>query len=147
MNKILEEQKPPHINYEDYDCGNIIKQLIEYATNIYNNLGSGYSESIYHKALEVELRLNNVNYESEKIILISYKGYNVGNGRADIVINNIIVELKAMSQKPSEKETIQVMTYLNSLNLKYGLIINFPQPGCKETREKIDTVFIERENS
>jgi GxxExxY protein len=147
MNKILKEQKNPHINYEDYECGNTIKQLIEYATNIYNNLGSGYSESIYHKALEVELRLNDVNYESEKIILINYKGYNVGNGRADIIINNIVVELKAMTQKPTEKETIQVMTYLNSLNLKYGLIINFPQPGYKETREKIDTIFIERESS
>jgi GxxExxY protein len=47
------------------------------AKDLYNELGEGYQECIYHKAFEVGLRINNINYESKSIIPVFYKGYNV----------------------------------------------------------------------
>ena len=41
-------------------------------------MGEGYDECIYHKAFEVGLRLNKIDYESKSIVPVSYKGYNVG---------------------------------------------------------------------
>ena len=53
-----------------------IFQLVFIANDIYNSLGQGYNEIIYHRAFEVALRLSNINYESEVITPIFYKNFN-----------------------------------------------------------------------
>ena len=49
------------------------------------------------------------------------------------------MELKAVTNPPREIEIAQVRTYLNSVQKSViGIIINFPQPGTKISRENID---------
>lgn len=128
---------------------NIILKIKNLSENIFNDIGTGFAEIIYHRALEVELRTNCINYESKKIIPINYKGINIGYGEADIVVHYnssiIIVELKAVTNPPREIEIAQVKTYLRNIeNSNIGIIINFPQPGTKLAKENIDFKVIEK---
>ena len=74
-----------------------MSEIETYATEIYSQLGPGYSERVYHNAMEVLLRSKNIPYESERIIPIPFQGHVIGNLRADIVIDNkIILEFKTI---------------------------------------------------
>ncbi|HLD15387.1 MAG TPA: GxxExxY protein [Candidatus Nanoarchaeia archaeon] len=114
----------------------MIPKLKEIAKDIFNELGSGHEEAIYQKAFEVALRLEKIAYESQKIVPVFYKKYNVGIGRPDIIVNDskgkILIELKAISSTLSLKEETQVRKYIEVLGIKDALLINFPQPSSKE---------------
>jgi GxxExxY protein len=103
------------------------EKIIEICINILAELKTGFNEVVYQKALELELRLLNVSYESERVIPIIYKELQIGFGRADIIINNeIILELKAVG-KLNIKATDQLENYLKFTGLKKGIVINFSQ--------------------
>jgi len=101
-------------------------QLVCIAADIYTSLGPGYNEVIYHRAFEVALRLSNIPYESEVITPVFYKGYNVGHGRVDIKLANIIIELKAINTLNNDA-IIQTKNYMNHYCISTGLVINFGQ--------------------
>ncbi len=114
----------------------ILDTVITQANEIYSHLGSGHTESVYHRAMESELRSSSIKYESEVITPIMYKSYYVGYGRADIVVNRldtnpdktIILELKALSTNAfKQNEIARLRTYMKSLGIKRGLMVNFPQ--------------------
>jgi GxxExxY protein len=114
----------------------IYREKIEnFAKEVFNKLGMGYSEKIYHEALLVEFRLHGWNnYQSETIIPVEYKGYNIGNVRSDIILNKImVIELKAVTGTPTEVEKQQLRNYLYLKNMNHGMIINFPQPGVSKS--------------
>lgn len=101
-------------------------ELREIARDIWTSLGPGYSESVYHCAFEVALRNRLISYETERIIPVFYDGQNVGNVRADLIIDRkVVVELKSVS-KLNETYRIQTRNYLKLLNLETGYLINFP---------------------
>jgi len=133
-----------------------LKQLInKMASNIYNVLGSGHSEYIYHRAFEIELRNNSIAYESEKRIIITYKSsdnkiYSLGEERIDIFLVdfNIIIELKAIISFPKETEVNQINKYYRELSkigiiVPFSIIINFPQAGVKQAKEIIDFIIVD----
>lgn len=118
--------------------------VIKVAKEVYQTLGSGYDEGIYHNAFKVEMRLRGINYETEKPVLVKYKGHIIGTLFADIYVWNdnekVLIEFKAGSgsfipkyQKApnSLKEIAQVIHYFKQLELPKGtkvLLINFPFP-------------------
>jgi GxxExxY protein len=94
--------------------------------HVWNSLGPGYSERVYHNAFEVALRMNSVCYETERIIPIFFQGHNVGNLRADLVIDQcIIVELKSVA-KLKEENRNQIKNYMKLMKLNTGILVNFP---------------------
>jgi GxxExxY protein len=113
----------------------LIKKI---AKDVYNELGEGYDECIYHKAFEVGLRLNSIAYESKTIVPVSYKGYNVGEQEIDLIIripkDNLIVELKATSELIDDDEA-QLYRYLRLLKSKRGILINFTQCGRSKKKD------------
>jgi GxxExxY protein len=120
-----------------------IVQVEQMANKVFQALGTGFSEYIYHRAFEVELRHMGISYESKKIIPINYRKINIGYGEADLLVTMdnmiIVVELKAISQVPREIEIAQVHTYMNNdLTIKFGIVINFPQSSTKLARKSID---------
>lgn len=131
-----------------------IKIFYEIAENVFNQLGTGHTEFIYHRAMEIELRTNNYIYETERRVLIMYKDKNdrkyiLGEERIDLYIHNldVLIELKAIITNPKETEISQIYKYHRGLqneglNPKYGIIINFPQAGIKTAKDKIDFYFI-----
>jgi|LauGreDrversion4_2_1035121.scaffolds.fasta_scaffold16966_2 GxxExxY protein len=110
----------------------ILENIIEAGNKILNTLGSGHTESVYHKAFEVEFRKQGIEYASEVVAPIYYRGMYVGHGRADIVIPGILVmELKATSSPPRDLERSRIKTYMESLGISDGIIINFSQKQKK----------------
>ena len=97
---------------------------------VYSELGPGYSERVYHNAVEVILRENKIPYESERHILVRFRGHVVGQLRADIIIDDsIILELKAIKSLTDGME-LQAQKYLDLTGLKTAYLVNFPlQPG------------------
>lgn len=93
---------------------------------IFEKLGPGYSERIYHNAFEVELRLAGIQYETEKILPVIYEGHTVGNLRADLVVEGrTIVELKSTTKLKDEFRN-QVRNYIRLTGLESGYLVNFP---------------------
>lgn len=131
-------------NGEDTQVGSE-RWIIKKANEIYSTLGKGYPECVYHRAFEYELRVAGINYESEKLIPICYKGYQVGYGRADIYISGImgssgvILEFKAISGSVGVKELEQLGNYMKHLDVKTGIIINFSQPSINP-RSSVDFI-------
>ena len=94
-------------------------------------MGSGHSEIIYHKALEVELRLRQIAYSTKAPITMKYKNYIVGYGEPDLIVYYIIptdntvipiiVELKATAYVPRASEKAQLLCYMRNLPSDYGI--------------------------
>jgi GxxExxY protein len=116
------------------------KEIKEIVERIMNELGIGYSESIYHEAMCVELRERGIKYTKEKNIEIKYKDIGVGFMRIDIYIeeHKIIIEVKAIT-KMNETQENQLKAYLNNTEAKTGYLINFNKGEIicinKETKE------------
>ena len=97
----------------------------ELATEIYSQLGPGYSERVYHNAMEVLLRSKGVPYESERVIPIPFQGHVIGNLRADIIINNeTVLEFKTIKTL-NESAEVQGYNYLRLTGLKTAYLITF----------------------
>jgi GxxExxY protein len=125
----------------------LLIKIIDLANDIYSSLGPGYSEAIYHRAFEVALRTNGINYNSEVITPIFYKGHNIGHGRVDIIIgNSLIIELKALSVFNLDTANIQIKNYINQYSISDGLIINFGQPSKIGDTGYIGIKYINKNN-
>lgn len=110
--------------------------------DVFLELGSGYKENIYQKALGIEYNINNVQHAMEVISSIFYKNQFIGFERADIVVydnNNIncIIELKSQTSSLSKKEFIQLYKYIQNLNSPSGFVVNFMVTPTKITENNI----------
>ena len=89
------------------------------------NWGYGFLESVYQKAMQVELQRAGFKCEIECPIKVSYKGAIVGDFRADLFVNDVvIVELKTAKEYNAEDEP-QLLNELKATGIKVGLLINF----------------------
>ena len=106
-----------------------IKHIVH---EIYDTLGSGHSERVYHNAMEVSLRELNIPYESERHVPIYYKDHVVGMARADIIIGRTtVLELKSVKTL-TDTMIAQARKYLHQLKVNIGYLINFPSSeNCK----------------
>ena len=93
---------------------------------VHSELKSGFLESVYQDALEVEFKKQNIPYEREKKLPVFYSGVELNSYyKADFVCyDSIIVELKALT-KLSGTEESQIINYLKASKLKTGLLLNF----------------------
>lgn len=113
-------------------------KIIGAALKVYNTLGHGFLESVYHEALQIEFDQANIPYENEKDIKICYQGVELKQTyRADFVCHNkIIIELKAVS-KLEDSHRSQIFNYLKATNHKLGILINFGNPDKLEWERKV----------
>lgn len=110
----------------------ITKKIKKFTIEAYKILGAGYNESVYEEALAVEMRRAKISYDVEHNIEVMYKGEKVGVHRLDFVIERkLVVELKAGTSIQKSHRS-QLMSYLRTLGLKKGLLINFPYPDAEE---------------
>jgi GxxExxY protein len=118
-----------------------------FAREIYSQLGAGYSERVYHNAMEVLLRERGISYESERIIPIPFKGHVIGNLRADIIINNeTVLEFKTIKTLNDAAE-LQGNNYLRLTGLKTAYLVNYPpHPGREVEVRRIQVVPSEEES-
>jgi GxxExxY protein len=112
-------------------------ETIGCAIAVHRALGPGFLESIYKKAMHIELNARGLSYESEKAVTVEYRGIPIEGQRLDLVVQGlIVVELKAVSRF-DDVHKAQVMSYLRTTGLRGGLSINFRVPILKGGLQRI----------
>ena len=97
-------------------------------------LGAGFLEKVYENALLIELIAMRLKAENQIPIKVQYKGKEVGEYYADIVVENqVILELKALDSLQKIHEA-QLLNYLKATEYKIGLLVNFTHPKAEIKR-------------
>ena len=121
--------------------------LTRLASEVYDALGSGHEESVYHKAMVVGLRSAQIPYQPLQSVSVKYLGEEVGVEEVDLLVGKdterTVVELKVLEANIGRPEQQQVRNYVRTLGLLFGLIVNFPKPG--RAKGKADRTLIECE--
>jgi GxxExxY protein len=103
----------------------VTEQIIGAFRHVYNRLGSGFSERVYHAAIIVEMRGRGLCVASEQPIEVYYRGVVVGQFFADLLVNGcVLVELKAVDALTDEHRA-QPLNYLKATHYEVGLLLNF----------------------
>ncbi|MFN3530032.1 MAG: GxxExxY protein [Bacteroidia bacterium] len=100
--------------------------IVGAAMEVHKRLGPGLLESLYQKAMEIELKERNHTVASEVQIPVLYKDQIIANElRLDLLIDDaVIIELKAVNEV-HPKMHAQLLTYLKLTDLRLGYLINF----------------------
>lgn len=93
---------------------------------VYKELGSGFLESVYQEALELEFQLQEIPFESQSTLRLRYKGHQLKQTYIPdfVCFGKIIVELKAVSKLVPEHHA-QAQNYLKATGLRLALLVNF----------------------
>ena len=117
------------------EYSDLTEKIIGCAFKVYNSLGSGFLESVYHKSLNIELEKSGLVTEVQKPIKVYYDQQLVGEFIADIVVNgSIVVELKAI-QRLNKTHEVQLVNYLRATKIPVGLLINFGEEKIEVKRK------------
>ena len=112
----------------------ITKAVIGCAFEVINELGAGFLESVYEKALLLALQQKGVVAISQQACKVMFRGECVGDFYADILVEGkVIVELKAVKAIAPEHQA-QIINYLNATGIEVGLLINFGNPRLEYKR-------------
>ena len=110
-------------------------KIIGCAYKVFNELGFGFLESVYKKAMIIELSKSRLKVESEKLLKVYYDNKVVGDFYIDLYIEDkVIVELKSV-QNIVKNHEVQLVNYLNVLKKDIGLLINFGPSGVDVKRK------------
>jgi len=113
----------------------ITHKIIGCAYQVFNKLGFGFLESIYQKAMVIELTKAKLKVASEKFLKVYYDDDVIGEFSIDLFIEDeIIVELKSVNSIAKEHE-VQLVNYLTGLKKDIGLLINFGPSGVEVKRK------------
>ncbi len=111
-------------------------RIVGCAQRVHRELGPGFPETVYHKALCYELMDEEIPFESEEEVEVHYAGRFCGQFRADVLVDGkVVVELKALNRL-NDEHVAQVISYLKAVHMDLGILINF---GCTslETRRVV----------
>ena len=133
------ENKPNNpttpVQQDKMEYEEITHKIIGAAYKVYNQLGFGFLESVYHNAMLIELAKYDLKVESEKPLNVFYDDQVVGEFNADLFVENtVVVELKSL-QNLAKGHEVQLVNYLNGLRKEIGLLINFGPSGVEVKRK------------
>ncbi len=116
----------------NYKHSELTEQIIGAVYDVYNEMGFGFLESVYRNALHLALLEKGLAVEPEFPITVFFRGKNVGNFQADLLVNkSVLVELKT-SETILPIHEAQVLNYLRATSLELGLLLNFgPKPQVR----------------
>ena len=122
--------------------GDITKKILEACFEVSNELGIGYLESVYEKALLIALRQKGLKAENQIPLQVKFRGVIVGEFFVDILVENkVLVELKVASSLTKENYA-QTINYLKATGIEVGLLINLGTPKIEYRR--FSNQFIEK---
>lgn len=118
---------------EEYKFSELTGKVIGCAMKVHSELGNGFQEVIYQRALEIEMADQGLSFSREHEMPIYYKHQQIGTRRVDFLVDGVIsVELKAITQL-EDVHLAQAINYLEAYDLEIGLLINF---GSKSLQYK-----------
>src|SRR5262245_1035556 len=109
--------------------------IIGAAMEVHRLLGCGFVESVYQKALEIELESRSIPFRSQEEVRVYYKGCPLdAYYKPDLIcFNEVVVELKALGRLSSVEES-QIINYLKVTGLQTGLLLNFGTRSLEKRR-------------
>ena len=103
----------------------VFRWAMDCAFAVHRELGPGYRERIYDLAYSLELDSKGIKFEREKKIDVRYKQWIIPGQRIDLVVEGLVlVEIKAVPKLLKLHER-QVRSYLKTMGLRAGLLVNF----------------------
>ena len=115
----------------------VMTRTIGCAIAVHRALGPGFLESIYRKAMCLELSAAGLAYELEKPISVRYRDIEISGQRVDLILEKVIVvELKAIIRL-DDVHRAQLISYLRTTGLRGGLLINFRVPVLKQGLKRV----------
>ena len=102
--------------------------IIQAAKIVHRELGPGYRELIYQRALALEFAAQGLDFSCEAWIDVYYRGQKVGSKRVDFIVDVVMVETKAKAEF-NDVDYIQTLSYLKASGYTVGLLLNF---GAKQ---------------
>ena len=109
----------------DLKHGSLTDQILGVFYDVYNELGHGFLESVYHRSLVFALGSVGLNVRSRVAIPVWFRGHEVGHFEADILVENcVLLELKVARSLDSSHRA-QLMNYLRATDIEVGLLLNF----------------------
>lgn len=121
----------------DYPHSQLTQQIIGIAIRIHKQLGPGFREKYYQRAMYLELQNSKLKFNREVKIGIPYGKINLGYHILDFVVDRkVVVELKSMKEL-TDIEIGQLSTYLRLANCQIGLLLNFGKTKLEIKRVKI----------
>ena len=108
---------------------------------VYNTLGPGYKESIYHNALAREFKTRKIRFTEKARIPILYKNEKVGMYEPDFIIDDkVLIEVKAVSNM-TKLFDLQLYYYLKGTKYEVGFLVNFGEEKIQIKRRIQDNPF------
>jgi|SRR4029079_9753727 len=109
----------------DLKHGSITDQILKVFYEVYNELGHGFLESVYHRSLVLALESTGLKICSRVGIPVWFRGHQVGQFEADILVENcVLLELKA-ARSLGSSHCAQLRNYLRATEIEVGLLLNF----------------------
>src|SRR5438046_10458804 len=106
----------------------LIQEILKAAQTVHSKLGCGFIESVYGRALIIELKNTEFRIEREKLIKIWYGSKIVGKHLLDLVINEtVIIEPKA-TRGIMPVHAAQMKSYLHATGYPMGIALHFSMP-------------------
>ena len=103
----------------------LTEKIIGAAIQVHQQLGPGFIESIYEKALIIEFHKRGLQVKEQQEVIVKYDDIEVGRHRLDLFVEgSIVIELKAIKDLEDIHFAI-VKSYLKSVGKKHGLLLNF----------------------
>jgi GxxExxY protein len=116
----IEDEHPDKLLHRE-----VTEAIIGAAFDVHSELGYGFLERVYQRALQVELSRRGFSAEIERRIQVKYKGVIVGDYDADLIgASSVVVEIKVNAQYDKRDEA-QLLNELKATGLKVGLLVNF----------------------
>ena len=117
---------------EEYKHSGLTDRILGVFYEVYNELGFGFLESVYQKAMLIALLDAGLTPTAEIGIPVWFRSQNVGDFRADLIVNNLIlIELKA-GRTLEQVHEAQTLNYLRATNFELALLLNFgPKPQIR----------------
>ena len=108
----------------EYPFSEVTGRIIAAAKQVHKNLGPGFEEVIYQRALALELSGYNLEFSREVWIDVHYRDHVIGRKRVDFIIEDVMVEIKAR-EAIEAVHVIQALSYLRASGYPIGLLLNF----------------------
>ena len=105
--------------------GDLTDQIIKIYYQVYNELGYGFLEKVYERAMVISLKKANLYCANQVPIKVYFHKEEIGDYYADIIVENlVIIELKA-AEAIVEAHENQLVNYLKATDKEVGLLLNF----------------------
>jgi GxxExxY protein len=109
--------------------GELTRHIIGAFFEVYNELGYGFVESVYQRALPLALAARGVRSEREVPLSVRFRGEVVGDYRADLIVEGKVIVESKVADKILPVHEMQLLNYLRATGITVGLVLNFgPRP-------------------